>query len=117
MAEECQFKIYEWRKTIPNLDWIGLKELLKKEYRDPDAINNTWDSVCNIQQKQHTAKETYDHLVKSMNKLVIYGGDSQRLPVEMQIYLYVKGLNKEIRERVWEMIPQPETLEMAKEIA
>ena len=72
------------------------------------ALNTNWDRVCNIKQKQHSAKETYDHLVKRMNKLEIYGGDLQRLPVKMQIYLYFKGLTKEIKGRICEVSPQPE---------
>eukprot|EP00834_Sanchytrium_tribonematis_P002478 NODE_77_length_23806_cov_0.393892.p5 type:complete len:272 gc:universal NODE_77_length_23806_cov_0.393892:7315-8130(+) len=101
MFEECQLKISEWKMISSFKNWHGLRKLLIKEYRDPKALENTWNAIQRLKQQGHSVRETVDYFGKLMSKLVLYGGESERIPISMQIYLFIQSLKPDLKERVW----------------
>eukprot|EP00834_Sanchytrium_tribonematis_P008035 NODE_837_length_3597_cov_0.278445.p4 type:complete len:127 gc:universal NODE_837_length_3597_cov_0.278445:1962-2342(+) len=105
MSEECQLKISEWKMISSFKDRQGLRKLLIKEYRDPRALENTWNAFQRLKQQGHSVRETADYFDKLMSKLVLYGGESERIPISMQIYLLIQSLKPDLKERVMECVP------------
>eukprot|EP00834_Sanchytrium_tribonematis_P008279 NODE_925_length_3041_cov_0.688987.p2 type:complete len:393 gc:universal NODE_925_length_3041_cov_0.688987:3035-1857(-) len=117
MSEKCQLKICNWRQMEQYNTWKKLKQMLQKEFRDPNALRNTWYKIHRLKQGDHSVRNLYDHFEILKSKLVLYGGDAERIPNQMQIHIFIQALKPEVKERVLEYVPPPDSLLLARDIA
>ena len=113
LSGQIQLKVLKWIENGAH-NWDTVKERFISEYREVNVLQKTYAKLGRLKQstskKHYTVKEVYDALELMIEKLVLYGGEQERLTTQMQIQVYTKALDSEYQQAIYEQVPPPDTL-------